>query len=173
MKQNHRYSRKNTAAACTLMLMTALFSLSAASAPAKSGGGYTDAQAARGATVYNQSCLECHGANLEGQSGPALSGPVLKSAYGGGTAEPLYDFISRQMPQNAPGSLSQTQYLNVTAFILSKNGFPTRTKALNVVSLKQIQFNYAPAERRRVVRVSTDAYLRIDCTRVSMPSEAF
>jgi alcohol dehydrogenase (cytochrome c) len=141
MKAYHRFPWNHAGSVCVLLLVTALFSLSAASAPAKSAGGYTDAQAARGAAVYNQSCLQCHGSHLEGQSGPALSGQALKSAYGAGTAEPLYDFISRQMPQDAPGSLSQAQYLDVTAFILSKNGFPTGAKALTTASLKQIRMS--------------------------------
>src|SRR5229473_1451646 len=88
---------------------------------AASIGGYTRAQASHGATVYTQYCTQCHGANLQGESGPALSGQVLRSAYGGGTAAQLYDFISRQMPQNNPGSLSQEQYLDVTAYVLSRN----------------------------------------------------
>ena len=138
MYYHYRFYWSHAGSACALMLITALFSFSAASAPAKAGGGYTDAQATRGATVYSQSCLQCHGSNLEGESGPALSGQALKSAYGSGTAEPLYDFLSRQMPQDAPGSLSQDQYLDVTAYILSKNGFPAGTKALSTATLKQI-----------------------------------
>jgi hypothetical protein len=51
-----------------------------------------------------------------------LSGQVLRAAYGGGTAAQLYDFISRQMPVNKPGSLKQWEYLDVTAYILSRKG---------------------------------------------------
>jgi PQQ-dependent dehydrogenase (methanol/ethanol family) len=81
---------------------------------------FTTSQASAGSTVYAQSCAQCHGTNLQGQSGPALMGPSIKSGYP--TAEKLYDFIKAQMPANAPGSLSETQYKDVTAYLLQKNG---------------------------------------------------
>jgi alcohol dehydrogenase (cytochrome c) len=122
-------------------LIIACFAFGAASAEGKSDGGYTSAQATRGATVYAQSCLQCHGGNLQGESGPPLSGQTLRSAYGGGTVAQLYDFISRQMPQDAPGTLKQTQYLDVTAYILSRNGFPSGTTPLSMASLSQVHMS--------------------------------
>jgi len=118
-----------------------LIAVSAASAQAKVVGGYTSAQASNGATVYTQYCVQCHGGHLQGESAPALSGQTLHSAYGGGTAAQLYDFISRQMPQNAPGTLSQAQYLDVTAYILSRNGFPAGSAPLSVNSLSQVRMS--------------------------------
>ena len=118
-----------------------LIAVSAASAQAKVVGGYTSAQASHGATVYTQYCVQCHGGHLQGESAPALSGQTLHSAYGGGTAAQLYDFISRQMPQNAPGTLSQAQYLDVTAYILSRNGFPSGNSPLNINSLSQVRMS--------------------------------
>jgi PQQ-dependent dehydrogenase (methanol/ethanol family) len=123
------------------ILIIALIAVDPAAVQAKSSGSYTSAQASRGATVYTQYCAECHGANLQGESGPALSGQVLRAAYGAGTAAQLYDFISRQMPQNSPGSLSQAQYLDVTAYILSRNGFPSGNTALNIASLGQVRMS--------------------------------
>src|ERR1700685_4179118 len=67
-----------------VLLITAFLAFGAASAAGKSDGGYTTAQAARGATVYARSCLQCNGGNLQGESGPPLSGQTLRSAYGGG-----------------------------------------------------------------------------------------
>jgi alcohol dehydrogenase (cytochrome c) len=111
---------------------------------AKSSGGYTTAQASHGATVYTQYCTQCHGANLQGESGTPLTGPTLSQAYGGGTAAQLYDFISRQMPQNAPGSLSQQQYLDVTAYVLSRNGLPAGNTPLTVGSVSQVRLSAMP-----------------------------
>src|ERR1700733_7810236 len=108
----------------SLFFVVAALAVSPVFAQSKPNGGYTSAQASRGASVYVQYCVQCHGANLQGESGPPLTGQVLRAAYGGGTAAQLYDFISRQMPQNAPGSLQQWQYLDVTAHILSRNGIP-------------------------------------------------
>jgi alcohol dehydrogenase (cytochrome c) len=124
-----------------LIAVSAVSTASAANAQAKVVGGYTTAQASHGATVYTQYCVQCHGGHLQGESAPALSGQTLHSAYGGGTAAQLYDFISRQMPQNAPGTLSQAQYLDVTAYILSRNGFPSGNSPLSINSLSQVRMS--------------------------------
>jgi alcohol dehydrogenase (cytochrome c) len=124
-----------------MLLVIALIAASPAGGQAKSSGGYTEAQASRGGTVYTQYCVQCHGANLQGESGPPLTGQVLRAAYGGGTAAQLYDFISRQMPQNAPGSLKQWQYLDVTAYVLSRNGIPPGNSPMAVESLGQISLS--------------------------------
>lgn len=108
---------------------------------AKAAGAYSPDQAKNGATVFGQSCAQCHGANLEGESGPALSGSTFFKAYGSGTAAPLYDFISRQMPLTAPGSLSQTQYLDVTAYILSRNGIAAGSEPLSSASLDKVSLS--------------------------------
>src|SRR6185437_14522103 len=102
---------------------------------------YTSRQATRGASVYAQSCASCHGADLQGEAGPPLIGQTLEAAYGTGTAAQLYDFISRQMPQDAPGSLSERQYLDVTAYILAQNGVPAGTAALGIESLSQVRLS--------------------------------
>jgi alcohol dehydrogenase (cytochrome c) len=116
----------------------AFLALAAANVNAKPDVSYTSAQGARGGVVYRQYCAECHGSNLQGESGPELMGQTFRSSYGGGTAAPLYDFTSRQMPQNAPASLTSAQYLDVTAYILSRNGIPAGTTALSIASLAQV-----------------------------------
>lgn len=99
-------------------------------------GAYTTAQAASGATIYAAHCSQCHGVNLEGQSGPALVGAVFKKYIGNtGTTASLYDFIRRQMPADKPGSLSQQNYLDVTAYLLSRNGYPAGSTALSPSTL--------------------------------------
>src|SRR6202167_776212 len=127
-----------------LIAVSAVSTASAANAQAKVVGGYTTAQASHGATVYTQYCVQCHGGHLQGESAPALSGQTLHSAYGGGTAAQLYDFISRQMPQDAPGTLSHQQYLDVTAYILSRNGLPAGNAALSIGSLSQVSLSGVP-----------------------------
>lgn len=87
---------------------------------AQASTNYTASQASSGAIVYAQSCSQCHGANLQGQSGPTLKGSSFNVAYSRASA--LYNFIRTQMPANAPGSLSAAQYQDVTAFILQQNG---------------------------------------------------
>ncbi len=104
---------------------------SAASAQAV-GSYYTDAQADAGQTVFASQCAICHGDRLEGKVGPALAGEQFLSVsqYQELTAGFLYKTISRQMPKNAPGSLSKTQYLDVLAYILKVNGYPAGPRQL-------------------------------------------
>jgi PQQ-dependent dehydrogenase (methanol/ethanol family) len=120
-------------------LVFATVALSSSYVEAK--GDYTAAQASAGKAVYTQYCAQCHGENLQGESGPAISGEPLHLAYGAGTAAQLYDFISRQMPQDKPGSLTPQQYLDVTAYILARNGFPSGDVALNNQTLGQVRMS--------------------------------
>jgi len=81
---------------------------------------FTSAQVAAGAKTYAASCSKCHGANLEGVSAPALRG--AGSGLAGDSVSEAYKFIATQMPAGNPGSLSSTEYTNVMAYILSRNG---------------------------------------------------
>lgn len=112
---------------------------SASSSSASANGYFTADQVSAGGTVYASSCSQCHGANLEGNSAPSLSGArFAKSLVAYGNASTMYDFISKQMPASAPGSLSPTQYLAVTAYILSKNGFPAGSHPLDATNLQGV-----------------------------------
>jgi polar amino acid transport system substrate-binding protein len=91
------------------------------------GGGSDDGapssqadQVAAGEAVYAESCAKCHGANGEGGTGPVVIGGNKRIASYQ-TTERLYDYISRTMPFDAPGSLSEDQYWNVIAFLLDRN----------------------------------------------------
>jgi len=108
----------------------------AGAAGAKPTALYTAAQASAGAKTYAASCAQCHGANLEGDAGPALAGPGWKtiSSHTHITVSELYDFIAQQMPLNAPASLPKDKYLAIMAFILKSNGYPAGSSALSLVS---------------------------------------
>ena len=95
-------------------------------------GYYTKDQATAGQAVFDQTCSICHGQHLEGKAGPALSGQQFLSVsqFQKLTAEYLYKFMSKQMPANAPGSLSKAQYLDVLAYILEVNGYPAGSQKL-------------------------------------------
>ena len=96
---------------------------------------FTDKQAQAGETVYNASCAMCHGKNLN-DGGPALKGDKFLAKWSGEgkTALDLYTKIATTMPKNKPGSLTQTQYEAVYAYILQQNGF--KPKELQKEDLK-------------------------------------
>jgi alcohol dehydrogenase (cytochrome c) len=98
--------------------------LCAAGSGAPPASSFTRTQAGDGQFVYIQYCLVCHGAHLEGGSGPPLAGDKFGTslAVGKMTTPSLFAFISGSMPMDAPGSLSEKQYLDVLAFILNQNG---------------------------------------------------
>ncbi len=101
------------------------------------GAVFTAAQAQTGAKTYAAQCSRCHGANLEGVSGPALRGSG--SGLAGDSVAQAFTFISTQMPAGDPGSLSTTEYANVLAYILSRNGHAPGTAALTPASAKHSQ----------------------------------
>lgn len=93
---------------------------------------YTQAQVVAGKAAFAAECASCHGAHLQGVSGPALTG----SAFGAShlTVSALRNGMTTRMPLNAPGSLSPTTYAAIIAYLLASNcvkpsantPFPTR-----------------------------------------------
>ena len=115
------------AALAALALCAAL----SAHAPAAASGNavpFTAPQAALGAKAYLRSCASCHGANLKGVTGPPLVGKT--SGIAQQSVVEVYEYVSQQMPQTAPGSLSKAQYASILAFLLQKNGHKAGPRAL-------------------------------------------
>jgi mono/diheme cytochrome c family protein len=85
------------------------------------GGGLTE-QLAQAQKVWGQSCTTCHGDNGEGKSKkvPVLVGAKALTKYK--TGADLFAYVKAKMPKDDPGTLSETDYLSVTAWLLSKNG---------------------------------------------------
>jgi mono/diheme cytochrome c family protein len=85
---------------------------------------YTATQANAGHADFETHCSMCHGRDLQGIAGPTLVGPSFASRSNNYTVAAIFDELSQQMPAGAPGSLSNTQYADIMAFILSRNGYP-------------------------------------------------
>lgn len=92
---------------------------------------YTDAQATAGAEVFAQNCAMCHGSDMKGSVGPALIGQSFASVGSNTTVGSIFTVIAKQMPINAPGSLSQTQDEQAMAYILKQNGYPSGSTPLS------------------------------------------
>jgi len=122
---------------CAVMLA---LPFTASGALAAGTGDYTSAQSMAGQKIFNRSCSMCHGSDLQGQAGPALAGPAFAKSlqFSKMSASQLYGFISKQMPANDPGSLTKDQYLQVLAYILSKNGYASGETPLSKDTVSKI-----------------------------------
>jgi alcohol dehydrogenase (cytochrome c) len=97
--------------------------------------GFTPAQHDAGGKVYKQSCAACHGARLEGVAGPPLRADAVADA-GTRSIGDLYAIASTKMPRDRPGSLSDSQYVSVVAYLLGENGYPSGGHPLGAEDLR-------------------------------------
>jgi mono/diheme cytochrome c family protein len=127
-------------------MLAAAVGLVAAVAMAQEGalierGVFTVAQAERGRGQYQTHCVECHAPDLGGTTfgdgAPALKGNGFLE---GDNLYAVFDEMKRAMPFNAPGSLSESVYIDVLAYVLRENGYPAGSEELkpDPAVLKQI-----------------------------------
>jgi len=97
-------------------------------------GVYVSAQAERGQDLYAQHCSACHGDFLDGDgvSGRvvALSGDAFADNWESASLNDLFAKIAKTMPRGAPGTLKSAETLDLIAFLLQFNDFPSGTFAL-------------------------------------------
>lgn len=110
-------------------------------------GVYTKEQAERGKGVYAEQCSKCHGQTLNGgEDAPELSGKAFMGRWSGNSVGALFGIIYKTMPTDDPGNLSTRQAADLTALILSSNGFPAGDKDLenSAAALNDIKFDPKP-----------------------------
>lgn len=101
------------------------------------GQGLTDEFRTRQYPPEDVNCWEsgCHGDKpYDGgftlpKTVPPIIGPDALRRFS--TVADVYEFTRRAMPFNAPGSLSPTQYLQLTAFLMERNGVLPSGSALD------------------------------------------
>src|ERR1700736_3371788 len=92
---------------------------------------FTAAQAQSGQAIYTQNCSACHGTNFEGSGdAPALAGGTFLLKWNPKPVSELFGYIMQSMPPTTPGSLGEPASINVTAYILQRNGAPAGQQAL-------------------------------------------
>ena len=101
-------------------------------------GVYTDAQAARGAAVYDGACSGCHRTDLGGGTGPSLRDQRFAREFAGKDLRTLFTKTTT-MPRNAPASLGDNVYLDIVAHLLKENGFAAGAKELTADALDGIR----------------------------------
>jgi mono/diheme cytochrome c family protein len=117
-----------------------------APATAASGGAgettsvsFTAAQVTRGSDIYAERCVQCHGDQLDNGEfgGAALNGSVFKKHWNGGSAAALIGYMKAKMPPDRPGSLTDLNYADLSAFLLDANDYPKGDKELPPDSASQ------------------------------------
>jgi mono/diheme cytochrome c family protein len=106
----------------------------------------------RGRAVYEQRCLACHGADLQGGVGDRLIGgrdslpgnspqrPPIKTVESYWPyATTLFDYIKRAMPFDAPDSLPADDVYAVSAYILSRSNIVPADAVLDASSLAKVR----------------------------------
>jgi cytochrome c len=105
-------------------------------ADATSSRGAALDQIAAGAEVYAASCAYCHGVAGEGGDGPALTD--IRSVQAFRTASRLHAFLRLSMPYDAPGSLSDSEYFDVVAFLLDWHGLNPDGVVIDAASVDEL-----------------------------------
>lgn len=97
-------------------------------------GVYSDAQATRGREVFNTACLRCHGADLAGNTAPALKGDRFYTTFGNEPIDRLFLKIRDTMPPSFSTTLDDQAKLDVVTYILQTNGYPAGAGDLRVAT---------------------------------------
>lgn len=123
-----------------LILITLLLAASSSEVFA-AGPSYTEEQAQKGADLYIDHCLRCHGANLsDGQVGAPIRGAVFQDKWSGKPLSELMQFTNDKMPPDNPGYLYPDELADVMAYILEKNNFKPGSAKLpeDISALKDV-----------------------------------
>jgi mono/diheme cytochrome c family protein len=105
----------------TKLAMLALLALPAMADPLHAQksvavGVYTEEQAKRGQDTFETICAECHKQEW-------FAGDEFKAHWAYGEVFWVYDFVRKNMPYEAAGTLAPQAYRDVVAYILKLRGF--------------------------------------------------
>jgi len=107
-------------------------------------------QAEDGAAAFASNCAACHGTELEGTTlGPILTGNAFIQRWGTQTPALLLNNIQANMPPGGNDGISDEDYTNIVAHILSSNGVDAVTEALTASTDFEISENISAVVARR------------------------
>jgi mono/diheme cytochrome c family protein len=94
-------------------------------------GVFTESQATRGQAVYPGACGICHGRRLNGapedpdmRSTPPLARARFLRVWEGRSLATLFEYTRATMPEDNPNSLTDQEYVDVIAYMLTVGGMP-------------------------------------------------
>lgn len=122
-------------------------------------GVYRASQARNARIIYLGTCAPCHGSRLNGapdeadmSPGPPLAGTTFLRDWDGRTLAALFEYARTTMPIRNPGQLSDQQYIDVIAYMLSYDDIPAGSDKLepdmDVLSDIVIEKEPTPAEEQ-------------------------
>ncbi|MDN4051721.1 cytochrome c [Massilia sp. YIM B02763] len=103
---------------------------------------------AQGKKLFEANCAACHGAGGVGGTNDRLVGgvgslatdhPIKTVGSYWPYATTLYDYIRRAMPYQAPGSLSDSDYYALAAYLLNANGVVPANTVLDRHTLPKVK----------------------------------
>ena len=124
-------------------------------------GIFTAAQANRGAPLFEEHCIVCHGGGMA----PDLIGAEFNARWDGYSIGELLSLVQTAMPQQQPGSLMPQQYTDIVAHVLQSGGFPAGQVPLqpDAETLGQVIFvaSRPPSSVRDVTPMPDDVFERL------------
>jgi mono/diheme cytochrome c family protein len=93
-------------------------------------GAFTSDQAARGKSVYERSCVNCHQ--------PEFYTERL-ARYENRPVDELFQTVSTTMPGDNAGGLTTSEYVDVLAYIFSITGSPAGNHELTTNTMEEIR----------------------------------
>jgi S-disulfanyl-L-cysteine oxidoreductase SoxD len=100
-------------------------------------GVYTEAQASRGLVAFGPNCSGCHALAAEGRA--PLVGESFWKSFAQKSIGDLLEYVSANMPNGTPGSLSESTYSDIVALMLKSNGFPAGATELGRDTIAGVQ----------------------------------
>lgn len=149
-------SRTRPAVVSLIVAVTVALSLRAFAADAPRttlDGVFTAAQVERGRTVFASSCVRCHMADLSGNNGPSLKGERFLDSWENDTVDGLFTKIRDSMPPRVGNAvLTDDAKIDVVAYLLSVNGFPSGAEELRIDTAALENIEIIRAEKQGTVR---------------------
>jgi len=112
--------------------------------------------ASDGARTWRRACAVCHGDTGEGGTAAPVVGrdpdgvPTVGSYWPWATT--LYDYISRAMPRNSPGTLTPEEVYGLVAWILARNNIVGDDAVMSAETLPAVVMpardRFVPDDRR-------------------------
>ncbi len=119
-------------AVLALVMVAAPIAVAQQSADSIWEGVFTEQQAIRGRDAYEGACGFCHGNRLDGaaddpdmRSAPPLARAKFLREWEGRSLAVLFEYTRTTMPEDNPGSLTDQEYADIIAYMLSVSRMPT------------------------------------------------